>query len=182
MDGALHTRQFEVPTSNSHTIKIPYIVSCADGGMWYHVNSLYKLLTILAPIATKRMLLSALMRVALQPPHKSTCNAPPMVRRRLYTSGWIKPNAKLAHLARADAVAIAFQMLGIHDDVVAQVAEGPKATELQNESEEESEQCQSPDEAMQVCGNGNATLTTTTEDLNSIDFSIDDDNQITEVG
>ena len=182
MDGALYTRQFEVSACGSRIIQIPYIVLRGDDGMWYHVNSLYNMLTILAPIATKRMLLSALKNVALPPPKKSTCNAPPMVRRRLYRSGWIKPNAKLARLVRADAAAIAFQTLGIHDYVVAQIREDTKATELQDQSKEESEQCQSPSEAIQMHGSRTTTPTSNSEDIDSIDLRTKDDTQIIEVG
>lgn len=180
----MYKRQFEVIANGTHAIDVPYVVSCVDGEMWFPVHSLHKkLLAILAPIASKHMLVSALRSVTQPPSDASLCNAPPMVRRRLYELGWIKSNVRHVQLARVDAVAQAFHNLGIHEYMVAQIEEGPKVAELQEESEgEESEHGASHDWQMHAHESEDLGIALGDGDFNSAELVTTHNTQATQVG
>ena len=138
MDGTIHTRELRIEAGDAGVARVPYVISCADGDMWYPVHALYKAAVApWNPLASKAMLLSALRTAVPQLADGGLVHAPPMVRRRLYKAGWIKSNVRLIRLATASTVGKALWFLGISDDVVAQINKAPTADELSQGNEEE---------------------------------------------
>lgn len=135
MDGTIHRREVKI---GAGAVEVPYVIARIDGEMWYPINALHKgVVAPSKPLASKGMFKSALKSAVQQVPHGGIAIAPPMVRRRLYKAGWIKSNVRHIQIANACTVRKALFILGMSEDVMAQIVKDPTGSELVPDDEEE---------------------------------------------